>query len=246
MIAASGGRTAAASSASAAVAVGDDLEAGVAQHDLQRAQDLRLVVADEHARCGRAHPAASRTGGGVRGPVGSSGNSIDERRPLARAATRPQIRPPLASTKPRAIASPRPGAAVTGAVGPGAVERLEDPLALGRRDPGAAVDDAHEQPPADRARADRDRVAARVPDRVLEQVRERALELGGVGAHEREVAVEREREVARRPVDARRSRLRTTSSIATQSRRGSAAPASQPREVEQLVDEPRQPRAPRS
>jgi hypothetical protein len=35
----------------------DDLEAGLAQHDAQGAQDLRLVVADEHAGAGLAHAA---------------------------------------------------------------------------------------------------------------------------------------------------------------------------------------------
>ena len=47
---------------------------------------------------------------------------------------------------------------------------------------------------ADRARAHRDRLAAGVAQRVLEQVRERALELRGVGVDQRQVAVDREAE----------------------------------------------------
>ena len=107
MIAATGGRSAAASSASPAVGGGDGLVAGVAQDDLQRAQDLRLVVADEHARGGRAHPAASPTGGAGREPDGSSGNSSANVVPWP-GSDSTQIRPPLTVTSPRAIARPRP------------------------------------------------------------------------------------------------------------------------------------------
>src|SRR6185295_9290673 len=85
----------------------DRLEAGVAQHDLQRAQDLELVVADEDARRGRDHPAASRTGGGVRGPDRSSGNSIANVVPWP-GSDSAQIRPPLTVISPRAMARPRP------------------------------------------------------------------------------------------------------------------------------------------
>ena len=79
-----------------------------------------------------------------------------------------------------------------------AIEGLEDPLALGGGDARPAVDDAHEDARPDRPRADRDRMAARVARRVLQQVGEGALELRGVGADERQVGVERERERARR------------------------------------------------
>ena len=73
MIAASGGCTAAWSSASSPSRGGDHLEAGVAEDDPERAEDLRLVVADEHpravhrrrasaARRRRLPPAAPRRG----------------------------------------------------------------------------------------------------------------------------------------------------------------------------------------
>ena len=56
------------------------------------------------------------------------------------------------------------------------------------------------QPPADRAGAHRHRQAAAVARRVLQQVGERALQLGGVGAHERQVGVDGELDrLARRP-----------------------------------------------
>ena len=59
-IAASGGRTAARSSASRGRLGGDRLKARLAQHHLQRAQDLRLVVDHQHARrlAGVSAPAA--------------------------------------------------------------------------------------------------------------------------------------------------------------------------------------------
>ena len=53
-------------------------------------------------------------------------------------------RPPFASVKPRAIASPSPAPALVGAPGD-AVERLEDALALLLGDPGPAVGDADEE-----------------------------------------------------------------------------------------------------
>ena len=60
-------------------------------------------------------------------------------------------RPPLASTKPRTIARPRPAPAPPALVA--AVERLEDPLEPLGRDPGPAVDDPHEQATAAHAAA---------------------------------------------------------------------------------------------
>ena len=132
------------------------------------------------------------------------------------------------------------GAAVAGGLGAGAVERLEDPLALGLRDAGAAVDEAQQDAPADVAGADRDRVAARVAVGVLEQVRERPLELGGVGADRRQVGVDRDLE--RRPAGGRgrRSRRRATSSIERPLGVRLGGVGLQPREVEQVVDQPRE------
>ena len=61
-------------------------------------------------------------------------------------------------------------------------------------------------PPLARARTEIGCAAASSATRVLEQVRERALELGGVGEHQRQVAIDRELEaLGRRP--ARRDRL---------------------------------------
>ena len=92
------------SSASAAVCGGSDLEPGLAQDHLQRAQDLRLVVADEHAAAG-AHGVAPRS----RPPAAArlDGNSITKLVPWP-GSDSAQTRPPLASTKPLAIARPRP------------------------------------------------------------------------------------------------------------------------------------------
>ena len=78
-IAASGGRTAARSSASSPRLGRDRLEARLAQHDLQRARDLRLVVADEDPPARRARGLTSGTGGAGRG----AGQGDDEARPLA-------------------------------------------------------------------------------------------------------------------------------------------------------------------
>ena len=61
------------------------------------------------------------------------------------------------------------------------------------RDAGPAVDDPDHQLLPDHARAHRDPLGARVAHRVLEQVRERALELSLVRADERKVRVDGER-----------------------------------------------------
>ncbi len=205
MIAACGGRTAALSSASRGGRGGIDLEAGVAQDDAQRAQDLRLVVADQDALL-RAHvPEAVRVGHRLVAPQELGRELDDEARALARERL-DRHAPAVGLHEPAHDREPEPRAAVAGTRAAGAVERLEDAVALGGRDPGPAVDDADQQPPAGHAPADRDRVAARVARAVLEQVGERPLELGRVGAHERQVGVEREREALRRRAGDRRSR----------------------------------------
>ena len=113
---------------------------------------------------------------------------------------------------------------------------------VGVRDARAAVDDADEQPAAAHPRADGDRLARRVARGVLEQVRERALELRGVGEDQRQVAVDRELDaLGATPADVTASR--SSSSIEHQSRRGSARARLQARELEQLVDQAREPRA---
>ena len=85
---------------------GDGLEAGVAQDDAQGAQDLQLVVADEHA-WRVAHPAASPTASGARDGAGSSGNSITNVVPWP-GSDSTRMRAPLTVSSPRAMASPRP------------------------------------------------------------------------------------------------------------------------------------------
>ena len=71
----------------------DHLVAGLAQDDLQRAQDLALVIDDQHARQ-IAH-------------AGSSGSSTTNVDPCP-GSDSTHTRPPLASTKPRTIARPSP------------------------------------------------------------------------------------------------------------------------------------------
>ena len=81
------------------------------------------------------------------------------RRRRRRACPRRASSPPIASTKPRATASPSPTPAAVGAVAE-ALERLEDVLALRRRDAGPAVDDAQVDPLVDDARLDAHRALA--------------------------------------------------------------------------------------
>src|SRR6185437_12140714 len=66
--------------------------------------------------------------------------------------------------------------------GRASVEGLEDPGALGGIYAGALVDDPYDDARAALADMHRHRQAARVAQRILEQIRERALEVGGVGA----------------------------------------------------------------
>ncbi len=100
--------------------------------------------------------------------------------------------PPLASMKPLAMASPSPEP-VQGPVAerPAPVEGLEDPLALGRVDAGALVDHAHHNAVPGPAGMHRDGPLARVPARVLEQIGQRSLELGSVGADLRNRRIDR-------------------------------------------------------
>ena len=80
-----------------AAAGGDRLVAGVAEDHLQRAQDLRLVVADEDPRRRRSR---------ARSPAAPSKETTKAEPWPGSDST--AISPPLASTKPLAIASPRP------------------------------------------------------------------------------------------------------------------------------------------
>ena len=133
----------------------------------ERAEDLRLVVDDEDAR----HAAVRSRATTVRPPPGVSSTSIS---------------PPIASTKPFATARPSP----TPSSGPAVAEALERPeqaLPVLRRDAGPAVGDADVQHPSTapaviRAGGPRGEYA----DRVLDHVRERALEQPRVREHARQ------------------------------------------------------------
>ena len=134
---------------------------------------------------------------------------------------------------------PEPGALGVRAA---AVEGLEDPLAVGGRDPRPAVDDAHEQPSAAHPRPYRDRLPGAVAAGVLEQVRERALELRGVREDQREVAVDREPDpVGGQPGVGDRLAQQLLDRGPVAPRLGRAG--LQPRQLDQLVDDPRQPGA---
>ncbi len=78
---------------------------------------------------------------------------------------------------------------------PSAVERLEDPLAFRGADPRPLVDDADDDAAPAALRTHRHRQPARVASRVLEQVRERALELRGVGLDRGDVGIDRQADI---------------------------------------------------
>ena len=128
MIAASGVRTAARSSASSAVLGRDGLEARVAQHHPQRPQDLGLVVADEHARpvggsSSRRRPAPARARPGCPPATGNSTTKVVPCPGSDSAA----ICAAVGLDEAAGDREPQPGAPVAPVVGSGAVERLEDP-----------------------------------------------------------------------------------------------------------------------
>ena len=178
-IAAAGGLTAARSSASSPLSAGDRLVAGVAQDHLQRPQDLRLVVADED-------PGAAPL---IAGPP-APGSETTKLLPWPGTEST-AISPPLASTKPLAIASPRP-APPCGAARPPCWNgsKIRCRSLSGIPGPWSTTRTTILSPT--QPRLDQDRPAAAVADRVLEQVGEGALELGGVGLDQRQVAVDRE------------------------------------------------------
>ncbi len=91
----------------------------------------------------------------------------------------------MASTNPRATASPSPDAAVVRLVAE-PLERLEHSVALIGWNARAAVDDPKVDSLADAARIDPHRVLGRGPrDRVVDDVRDGALEERGVGVDTR-------------------------------------------------------------
>ena len=148
-----------------------DVVAAGAQVDAERAQDLRLVVDDQHPR----HVAAGRLMTIVTPPPGVSSTSSS---------------PPIASTKPARHREAEPDAAAVGAVAQ-TLERAEHVLALRRRDAGTAVDHVEVDPSLRDARFDAHRGRRRRPrDRVLDHVGDRPLEQRGVGVHARQRLVD--------------------------------------------------------
>ena len=195
---------------------GVDGVAGAAELELQRAQDLRLVVDDEDARAAHASTSAgSATAGSARTNVAP---------PPGAAST--QRRPPLRSTKPRAIASPSPEPRSPSSRAR-ADERLEDALALASRDSRAAVGDANDDLVVRRRRTQLDsRVGRRELERVLEHVDERALDLRRVDLDGGGVRAVGRRRRARSPSSITSSARATSPSTVHSSRVGVAAPAS--------------------
>ena len=123
-----------------------------------------------------------------------------------------------------------------------AVEGLEDPLLLTVGDAGAAIGDAHHHARADPSHAHAHRLAVGVAQGVLDQVREDALELRGVGEQRRRLGVHRQLHAPggrRQRVLGGEQHLLDRDGFAPRLH----TPGLQAREVEQLVDQRRQPLA---
>ena len=214
-----------------------DVEARVAQHDPQRPQDLRLVVADEDAR-GVAHGGPRR---GAAARSRSSGISTTNVVPWP-GSDSTQTRPPLTSTKPRTMARPRPEPRCpVGRCPSGRTARRSARSCAGGM-PGPAIDDPDEHAAARRrgpGRRPGGRPSSGWRSRAGSRTRARAGRRRRAPA---EVVVERQAERARRAGRGRRRRPGSPPPASTTSRRGSAAPRLEPREVEQVVDEAREPR----
>jgi hypothetical protein len=120
------------------------------------------------------------------------------------------------------------------------VERLEDALALRRGDARAAIHDTDDDALPDGPRTERDGMPARVARGVLQDVREGTLELRRVRAHEGQVALDRDVERARRQGEVVDRRLQH---LVDRARLGArlGGVGLQAREIEQVLDEARQP-----
>ena len=186
-----------ASSAASPVGGEVDVVAARAQVRAERAQDLRLVVDDEDA-ASFGSPAGAATM--VSPPPGVSSTSIS---------------PPIASTKPFATARPSPTPSRPARVAE-PLERQEEPLALRRRDAGAAVDDAHVDAAVDGAGRDHASRRPRARSGSRWRSRWRAPARAGPGRRARAAASRARR--ARRPPSATprlRSAAGSTSSSPT-------------------------------
>ncbi len=224
-MAASGGRTAARSSASATLSAASDVEVRLPQDDLEGAHDLRLVVAHED-------PPAPRLD--AHGPAPATPRP-DLPRPAPAAARRRTSCPGQGGTRPRCGRRwpPRSRARSPGRGPSPSAPSRESPRWKGSKTrsscsdgiPGRGPRPGPRQAAAHLPRPHRHRLAARVAVRVLDHVEEGALELGGVGPDQRHVAVDPEPEavLAARLDD---GGCATSSSIEHQSRRGAAEPAS--------------------
>ena len=167
----------------------------------------------------------------------SSGKSIAKTAPLAGQRLGPTPRRRWPRRSPLTIARPSPEPAWPPARCPGRTARTSAPSRRAGM-PGPAVD---RRGPSAGSPTTRARTWTGCPPekrtRVLEQVREDALELGGVGLDSgRSASSDRSTGgPARSPSCS--SAARTTSSIDTQSRTRLGGAGLQPRQVEQLVDE---------
>ncbi len=192
---------------------GLDVVAGPSQRGAQGAQDLRLVVDDEHSLA--AHEAGTAAGTSRRAAPPRSVVPCSGRDSA-------QMRPPFASTKPRAIARPRPAPARSSPAPP--VERLEHALEVGFGQAGALVDDSHDRLLARRRDAHVDDARLRRElDCVLDQVGQHALELGRIDTHQRTLAGDL-RHAPRAPTESTAARTRSSSDQTSGA--GAAPPAS--------------------
>src|SRR6185295_5600329 len=117
-------------------------------------------------------------------------------------------------------------------VGVPPVERLEDSRQLGVRDTGPPINDSDHQMAAHRSRSDPDRMPLRITCSILEKVRERSLQLGGVELDQRQIAMERHRESVSIPgsIDGRPDQLLDRAPVSSRTR----GPRLDAREIEKL------------
>ena len=122
-----------------------------------------------------------------------------------------------------------------------AIERKEDAVDLAGTDARSLVDYPHAQSLTGTMGADRDRLAAGVARRILEQVREGSLELRRVARERRQILVERGAEGL---LGAVRAYVRDSLVQDILDRVGHATPLAGPRleqrQVEQLLDQARE------
>ena len=226
MIAASGGRTAARSSASSAVS------AGIASKPASRSttRSARRICGSSSQRRGRAAHAGDRRGRGQR-------QLDDERRALAGQRLDAHLAA-VGLDEPAHDRQPEAGAVP--------VERHEDPLLLGGRDARALVDDAH-QDPRRRSRRPAPRPDARRRSAARSRSGSRTRAAAGVASARisgRSGAIASRTRVGRRAGVLERGADHLVERDPVGARLGRAG--LQAREVEQLVDEPREPRGSRA